>query len=373
MLVSNFCSFLLLVLSVVPKIILAQQQSKSCDIECPSFAPCVFGHVYFSERIDVVELGGSHQSDMHCDCPVGWTGLFCDIKFESCSNQARHECYHGGECILGLEDEYGNEQLFCNCDKAEGYVGKYCETLIRDNNDNNPLNRDDDSDSDNNNNDSDKDKDKNNNNNGPISCGDGYCLNGGSCLIEQTILENGTYQMDESCNCDGAYNDESNSVFGGPYCQYKSTSLCSVSESLVGNTNYCLHHGVCKENSKDCECSDGWTGKNCQLKTLELDTPINDDDNSWTSDVCGDTHCYNNGSCVQTEKIESDGSLSLSFSCDCNTAHDDKYLYAGKKCEFPMTELCLRGEGNSLFCVNHGSCMDDVLLGCDCPQGFVSI
>ena len=52
----------------------------------------------------------------------------CDKKYETCSNQNGHECYNGGECILGLQDKYGNEQLFCDCSNAQGYVGKYCET-----------------------------------------------------------------------------------------------------------------------------------------------------------------------------------------------------------------------------------------------------
>ena len=59
---------------------------------------------------------------------AGWTGILCDKKYEICTNQKGHECYNGGECILGLEDKYGNEQLFCDCSKARGFVGKYCET-----------------------------------------------------------------------------------------------------------------------------------------------------------------------------------------------------------------------------------------------------
>jgi hypothetical protein len=64
---------------------------------------------------------------------TGWTGLFCDKRYETCDNQAGHTCYHGGECIPGLQDKYSNEQLFCDCSYARGengtkYVGKYCET-----------------------------------------------------------------------------------------------------------------------------------------------------------------------------------------------------------------------------------------------------
>ncbi|OEU20618.1 hypothetical protein FRACYDRAFT_259610 [Fragilariopsis cylindrus CCMP1102] len=501
MLLSNACftTFLFLTLVVVPSAVainssgvavLAQTQSNkskstTCDLDCPSFAPCVFGYADFSERkVDVVATqqqlggrgGGTHQSGMHCDCPIGWTGLFCDIKYDSCTsnNQAHHECYNGAECMIGLlEDQYGNEQLFCDCNSINGYVGKYCETPIRDDDPFNPIVQDDDDNdpfiisqqNDDNdpfipkdeNDDDDSDpfipKGQDDDDNDPfkqdsssktttIPCGDGHCLNGGSCLIVQKISKDGTYKMNESCNCDGAYDVTSNSVFRGPYCQYKSTSLCFSSSSssnngeessLFGNEDYCLHHGICKAKGdklqQGCDCNSGWTGRNCQLKILELIDGIDDDDidvdgdgddndpidnwiaasdddndpidnwiaasdddndpidnwiaasdddndpiDNWiassSSDVCGDTHCYNNGSCVQTQKLDSDGIPSLSFSCDCSTAYDEKYLYAGTSCEFPSTDLCLEGGDGSNFCVNHGSCGDDVLLGCNCPPGF---
>jgi hypothetical protein len=66
---------------------------------------------------------------------TGWTGVLCDKKFETCTDQPGHECYHGGQCIPGLLDKYGNEQLFCDCSTTHSagmdgthYVGKYCET-----------------------------------------------------------------------------------------------------------------------------------------------------------------------------------------------------------------------------------------------------
>ncbi|MGK3761650.1 MAG: hypothetical protein ACI8RD_013968, partial [Bacillariaceae sp.] len=107
------------------------------------------------------------------------------------------------------------------------------------------------------------------------------------------------------------------------------------------------------------------------IASSDDDDPIDNLIVASSNDVCGDTHCYNNGSCVQTEKLDSDGIPSLSFSCDCSTAHDEKYMYAGTSCEFPSTDLCLEGDGSD-FCVNHGSCVDDLLLGCNCPPGFVS-
>ena len=60
-----------------------------------------------------------------------WTGVQCTHKFDTCDDQ--HQCYHGGKCIPGLKDIFGNTQLFCDCSEAYGndgtrYGGKYCET-----------------------------------------------------------------------------------------------------------------------------------------------------------------------------------------------------------------------------------------------------
>ena len=50
-------------------------------------------------------------------------------------------------------------------------------------------------------------------------------------------------------------------------------------------------------------------------------------------------------------------------------------LYAGTSCEFPSTTICsvtkdVQDLEGRLFCTNHGTCMDEVELGCKCPAGF---
>jgi hypothetical protein len=108
----------------------AQIDDAACTLDCPLDAPCTLGHADFSEI--TIALGhATHLNNMHCACPPGWTGVVCDHKFEACSDN--HECYHGGECLAGLTDKFGNEQLFCDCTHAVSsdgtkYVGKYCET-----------------------------------------------------------------------------------------------------------------------------------------------------------------------------------------------------------------------------------------------------
>jgi hypothetical protein len=99
-----------------------------CTLNCPSDAPCQLGEADFSAH--VIDMETSHGG-MHCGCPYGWTGVLCDHKYEACDTS--HRCYHGGECVPGIQDKYGNDQLFCDCTEAVAsdgtrFVGKYCET-----------------------------------------------------------------------------------------------------------------------------------------------------------------------------------------------------------------------------------------------------
>ena len=110
----------------------AQQQQ--CTLNCPVDAPCTFGSNPTLNASTAAAWGETTTiQGMHCACPPGWTGVKCDHIFESCGGQG-HVCYHGGECIPGLQDQYGNTQLFCDCSNAVSsdgltkYVGKYCET-----------------------------------------------------------------------------------------------------------------------------------------------------------------------------------------------------------------------------------------------------
>ncbi|KAG7356933.1 EGF-like domain containing protein [Nitzschia inconspicua] len=521
----------------------------ACTLNCPATAPCRFGAADFSGH--VMELGETVHNGMHCDCPMGWTGLFCDKRFEACDNQAGHTCYHGGKCVPGLEDKYGNEQLFCDCSEARGidgtkYVGKYCETPFEQIC--NPGASDDDlifcvnggecnpnfpetsshpcvcddgwsgfhcefkegtvpdctldcqnggvclvgvaslseaehmnhkwslgdvedhmrcacppgvggelceapaeecgdgiclhggacvttthvdqngkhftqhhcdctAAGDNKGNffagkfcehiatsmcsetdwnlfctqggeckinpiegcrcpigtagykcefllDNLHVETQDNYDVGyddPLAtrCGAGYCQNGGVCVIEEIISGNGTPEIKQTCDC--SMSSINGVFFGGVFCQYRATSSC-------GNGNFCLHHGICLHDGT-CECPKGWTGKHCEAELAGGDGMVQ------SGDSCGDAFCYNGGTCAETEMIGPDGSLEVTLHCDCSSAFDDKYSYAGINCQFPSTSLCTQPSpgddlGEVLYCVNHGTCMDDPRLGCDCPPGF---
>jgi hypothetical protein len=109
------------------------------NIVCNHEAECVKGVADFPVHIGIPLsddtlantefLAVSHIDNQHCDCPIGWTGVTCDVKYELSCDQ-HHPCFHGGECILGLIDRYGNDQLFCNCDNAVDKDGKKYGTCV---------------------------------------------------------------------------------------------------------------------------------------------------------------------------------------------------------------------------------------------------
>ena len=63
-------------------------QGQTCDLECPVNAPCTFGEASFDDPGITHDLTSSNG--MHCACPLGWTGVHCDIKFDSCDGN--HRC-----------------------------------------------------------------------------------------------------------------------------------------------------------------------------------------------------------------------------------------------------------------------------------------
>jgi len=81
------------------------------------------------------EANATQQIGMFCSCPVGYTGLQCEIKMKVCGEdgQDEHTCFNGSEC---KKDRSGNGKIFyrCECDAANSvmdkkYAGKYCEHI----------------------------------------------------------------------------------------------------------------------------------------------------------------------------------------------------------------------------------------------------
>jgi hypothetical protein len=164
------------------------------------------------------------------------------------------------QCIPGIVDTYGNQQLFCDCSRAfdgngNPYVGKFCEHLSKE------------------------------------DCGneERFCVNDGEC--------NDDLSAESPCIC----MDD----FVGPHCEFKkgSVSSCSLDCKNGGQCQFGIPPEVSKyhdldhmfltnaSNAKDfmyCICPDTFSGKICEIE----------------SENCGSDVCYNGGKCV-VQDVES--------------------------------------------------------------------
>lgn len=302
------------------------QDDPVCPFECFHDSVCAEGVADFSDHPEPngqpldfheeVARGGKH-----CACPTGYTGLRCARQFETC-NDGLHFCYHGGACIPGLEDEYGNEQLFCNCEDAVDehgvkYVGKYCELPAE------------------------------------TQCGDStelFCVNGGYCKEDYMDAPH------RPCRC-GPDHD-------GPHCEFAKGAVpectldchnggvCNVGiRSFVEGDSYLQWSNY--TNYQYCDCPVGFYGPQCDIP----------------SSKCGEHHCFNGGVCVTKRGA---GGITKEH-CDCNAAHTDAVSYGGRYCQYESTTFCAQNidENGQLFCVNDGDCREQgAHLGCDCPDGY---
>jgi hypothetical protein len=99
-----------------------------------------------------------------------------------------------------------------------------------------------------------------------------------------------------------------------------------------------------------CQCSDGWTGYNCDNSFFFCDSDKNP--------------CFNGGECVFGFEGASN------YVCDCHNAIDDQGIqYVGIHCEqsapqddtdsddaLKLAVFC--NEERTLFCINNGTCKD---------------
>ena len=147
-----------------------------------------------------------------------------EIRFNLCSHQCnniegRSDYGFGIDCIpfdwhdlasCGICHEHGkiNSKHECICD--DGYVGTHCEFENCD-------------------------------------LANGKCLNGGKCL--NTPPDDWKEGVDPFiCDCSSFYH--------GQHCQ---TYFCT-------DENDCLNGGVCSKESEGCDCSDGFSGMQCEFK-----------------------------------------------------------------------------------------------------------
>jgi len=243
-------------------------------LHCSENALCVQGGADFSnhphqgeEPLKIHEE--TTRDGAHCQCPPGWTGLECDRKFKTCGSG--HKCYHGGQCVEGLIDNFGNSQLFCDCHDAfdengTRYVGKWCEHASVD-----LCDREDD-----------------------VLAEEAFCVNEGSCNDYYPVTG-------PPCLCNGN--------FEGPHCEFKTGTVppCTLTCqngghcNLFGIRNPDQDSVIFSSNITDymyCSCPPGFGGRNCEVSKANFAVTVMCT-NKEPSFSQPQSFCVNGGKCAK--------------------------------------------------------------------------
>jgi hypothetical protein len=306
--------FYLFVSTVASLSSLVWSQNGTCPLNCQDDAPCVKGDADWSDQPkDAFDRPFAFHADTnrdgwYCECPDDYTGVRCGREFQKCEGN-EHFCYHGGQCIEGLDESVNATELFCDCNNAQHdgipYVGKWCEVEAG------------------------------------LPCApdsEVFCSNGGTC-------KDGFETKTHPCDCPDGYRGKHCEFDTGhvPECDLacENQGQCQLGIKDYDTAEYGDYWAKHDGNFQYCDCSDEFFGVKCETAGEE----------------CGSARCFNGATCLQT--MVADGTNT--FACDCNAANNDEDSYGGEYCQAESTTFCTKnGDTNGhLFCTNGGTCLED--------------
>ncbi|KAI3388875.1 hypothetical protein SNEBB_006259 [Seison nebaliae] len=221
--------------------------------ECTDDAPCQNG----ATCLNII-------GDYKCLCPYGYEDKNCATITDLCSDEIINNCRNGATCTVPTAGTYQ-----CTC--PTGFTGDICETDIDE-------------------------------------CATNICQNGATCTNHR-----GTYR----CHCAKGWQ--------GINCETDLNECFHVNQTEV-----CQHGGTCTNapiGSYTCTCPVGWNGDNCETDINECTT--------------GTHECKNSAYCRNTYGA---------YFCECRT------FWTGKFCDIDIDE-CIRDRNP---CLNGATCADNV-------------
>uniref|UniRef100_A0A3Q3WAJ4 Sushi, nidogen and EGF-like domain-containing protein 1 n=1 Tax=Mola mola TaxID=94237 RepID=A0A3Q3WAJ4_MOLML len=314
------------------------RKNQSCELASKGVSNCTCAAGFYGDKCEecLCQNGGvCVDSNGTCECPSGYTGLFCQFVTQTpCSNS--RPCPDGGPCL-----EYGGAYLctcqtsvadldhkdfypyqprsvcdsspcvnggYCyerdggyTCECKYGYWGRHCEKRLN-------------------------------------TCASGPCRNGGSCKEEA-----GSYK----CTC--PYR------FTGKHCELK-PDPCASSPCLNGGT--CFHYiGKYK-----CECTEDFGGRHCDISRSSAHTAA--------EPGCGPPPQVKHAE-VQFSST-TPGSVAL-YVCHPGFVSVPRATQSicGIQGDWSQPPACEINECLSQPCLNGGACRDSVgSYHCQCNQGF---
>lgn len=119
---------------------MAEAYDWTCNLFCYNKGNCRHGHGKFGSYAGIDSMTEElpfeqelHDNGMYCSCPVGYTGLQCEIAYVTCGRDD-HTCFNGSACVKERSSDTGEIFYRCECDIAHSvmdaaYAGKYCEHI----------------------------------------------------------------------------------------------------------------------------------------------------------------------------------------------------------------------------------------------------
>lgn len=114
-----------------------------CNLYCYNGGSCRHGHGKFGSYNGITDGIADELpfeqvkqvNGMFCTCPVGYTGLQCEIKYVVCGDDnLSRTCFNGSTCKKERAGLTGETYYRCECDTAESvmdaeYAGEFCEHI----------------------------------------------------------------------------------------------------------------------------------------------------------------------------------------------------------------------------------------------------
>lgn len=307
--------------------------------------------LYQSKTFDISKHVDGMMETMHCECPLGYTGFFCEIMVDVCSIEGDglepHYCFNGGLCDM---DEFSAEYI-CDCSPNGSVVGSgnSCENKVTSHC---PMRFMEET--------------------------DNFCTNFGTCNDPEGKSDFSSVL----CNClPGFIGTHCDIVSEVRYPFSSDAAIVFQSSCPITHELECLNGGICElgptnygifqpelpeslslpsMNGMHCKCPSGYTGALCEIEV----------------ELCGETNdyaCFHGSVCTPFDPSDPNG-----YECICQGFHMQfQTPAAGKACQYLLTESCELDNplSDRAYCTNNGECIEMVGAeephkGCHCPLEF---
>jgi len=113
------------------------EEARTCDLRCEHGGVCRVGVKQVGYLDDLSDnaphLGENNDNFMHCVCPSGYYGVYCEEEVDVCG-QDEHYCLHGSTCVPSddVDRSHSCDCVNANSEVASVFAGDSCEHPVND-------------------------------------------------------------------------------------------------------------------------------------------------------------------------------------------------------------------------------------------------